>query len=448
MKKLLVIDDDASFNLMLKTFLSRFYHVDAAMNGNEGITQLKKQHYDMLITDLRLPDHYGLELLKEVQRTYQGLPVILMTGYADIKSAVEAMKLGAIDYISKPIDPEELLAIIKNALSADQEVARSVDPNNDHFLKTKSAASLKIQEHTDLVAPTEMSVIITGESGTGKEYVSRLIHDKSLRKDKPFVAVDCGALPKDIAGSELFGHVKGAFTGAHSDKIGCFEQADGGTLFLDEVGNLPYEIQVQLLRALQDRSIRKLGSNQTITVNVRIIAATNENLKMSMKEGEFREDLYHRLNEFSIEIPPLRLRGTDIPIFADYFLRMANQSLNKQVMGFSKAALNHLCQYAWPGNLRELKNVVKRAVLLTVSEVIQENDLPSEVIENTFIPSPDHEDEPYKAYDLKNITAHKEKELIESALIESRYNKSKAAKMLNIDRKTLYKKLKLFNIDS
>ena len=261
------------------------------------------------------------------------------------------------------------------------------------------------------------------------------------------MAVDCGALPKDIAGSELFGHVKGAFTGAHSDKIGCFEQADGGTLFLDEVGNLPYEIQVQLLRALQDRSIRKLGSNQTITVNVRIIAATNENLKMSMTEGEFREDLYHRLNEFSIEIPPLRLRGTDIPVFADYFLRMANQSLNKQVMGFSKAALNHLCQYAWPGNLRELKNVVKRAVLLTVSEVIQENDLPSEVIENTFIPSPDHEDEPYKAYDLKNITAHKEKELIESALIESRYNKSKAAKMLNIDRKTLYKKLKLFNID-
>ncbi len=444
MKNLLVIDDDASFNLMLKTFLGRFYKVDSTLNGHSGMGKLRKNSYDLLITDLRLPDHYGLDLLKEVKKTNKDLPVILMTGYGDIKSAVEAMKSGAADYISKPIDPEELLTLIKNVLKPRQE-----EPEGPPlFVQSDSAASRQLEKYTDLVAPTDMSVIITGESGTGKEYVSRLIHGKSTRKDGPFIAVDCGALSKDIAGSELFGHVKGAFTGAYADKAGCFEMANGGTLFLDEIGNLSYEIQIQLLRAIQERSIRRLGSTQDIRTDVRILVATNEELKTSVANGQFREDLYHRLNEFAIEIPPLRQRQEDIETFAQHFLALANQSLHKQVTGFAHDSMLHLKQYPWPGNLRELKNAVKRAVLFSTEDLISLRDLPSEIIKNNSRESNLSVPEKKTAFDLKNITATTEKEMIEAALIETRYNKSKAAKMLNIDRKTLYKKLRDLDIDA
>ncbi len=446
MKNLLVIDDDSSFNLMLKTFLGRFYKVDSAMNGQTGMAKLKKNHYDLLLTDLRLPDHYGTDLLREVKQTQVDLPVILMTGYGDVKSAVEAMKSGAKDYISKPIDPEELLAVIKNTLEPRSSTSHEV--KSDSFVKSHSAAAQEIEKYADLVAPTEMSVIITGESGTGKEYVSRLIHNKSHRKDQPFVAVDCGALPKDIAGSELFGHVKGAFTGAYADKTGCFEMANGGTLFLDEIGNLSYEIQVQLLRAIQERSIRKLGGTQNIEVDVRLIAATNDALKTSAENGRFREDLYHRLNEFAIEIPPLRERKEDIDAFAYHFLDMANKALNKNVKGFGPVALQHLRQHHWPGNLRELKNVIKRSVLFASGDLVALHDLPQELLEKSTKKDPTEAQAPSKnPFDLKDIAASKEKETILSALMETRYNKSKAAKILNIDRKTLYKKIRQFNIE-
>ena len=444
MKRLLLIDDDASFNLMLKTFLGRFYDVDSALNGKEGFTRLKKATYDLLICDLRLPDHYGLDLLREVKELLSDLPIILMTGYGDIKSAVEAMKLGAIDYISKPVDPEELLKTINNALKKKKKTEKT---RSTSFVKSDSEISLKLEEYTDLVAPTDMSVIVTGESGTGKEYVSRLIHEKSARKQKPFVAVDCGALANDIAGSELFGHTKGAFTGAHVDKAGCFEMANGGTLFLDEIGNLSYEVQIQLLRAIQERSIRRLGGLKNIEIDVRILVATNEDLKVTVTKGRFREDLYHRLNEFTIEIPPLRSRTEDIETFSGHFLRLANQSLNKQVKGFTPTALTALKQYTWPGNIRELGNVIKRAVLLCKENMINLNDLPLEVTQKKH-ESKQEESPNYQAFDLKHITAHKEKELIESVLQQTHYNKSKAAKLLNIDRKTLYKKLKVFNIDA
>ena len=445
MKNLLVIDDDSSFNLMLKTFLGRFYKVDSAMNGQTGMAKLKKNHYDLLLTDLRLPDHYGTDILREVKESQVDLPVILMTGYGDVKSAVEAMKSGAKDYISKPIDPEELLAVIKNTLEPRPTPLKEIT-KEDSFVKSASAASREIERYTDLVAPTEMSVIITGESGTGKEYVSRLIHNKSHRKNKPFVAVDCGALPKDIAGSELFGHVKGAFTGAYTDKTGCFEMANGGTLFLDEIGNLSYEIQVQLLRAIQERSIRKLGGTQQIEVDVRLIAATNDELKTSAQNGTFREDLYHRLNEFTIELPPLRERKEDIEAFACHFLEVANQELNKNVKGFGPLTMRYLVQHHWPGNLRELKNVVKRAVLFAPGDHVATDDLPQELLEKKTNPEPVPVGS-NNPFDLKNMAANTEKEVITSALIETRYNKSKAAKILNIDRKTLYKKIREFNID-
>ena len=444
MKKLLLIDDDASFNLMLKTFLGRFYNVDSALNGKEGFARLKKTAYDLLICDLRLPDHYGLDLLREVKEILSDLPIILMTGYGDIKSAVEAMKLGAIDYISKPIDPEELLTIVNNAI---KKKKKPESIRNRAFVKSNSEISLKLEEYTALVAPTDMSVIVTGESGTGKEYVSRLIHEKSARKKKPFVAVDCGALANDIAGSELFGHIKGAFTGAYVDKAGCFETANSGTLFLDEIGNLSYDIQIQLLRAIQERSIRRLGGMKNIDIDVRILVATNEDLKIAVTKGRFREDLYHRLNEFTIEIPPLRARVEDIEMFSRHFLEQANNSLSKQILGFTPIVLTTLQQYAWPGNIRELGNVIKRAVLLCKENLITLNDLPGEITRKQG-DSRAEETANHHTFDLKNITAQKEKELIESVLQQTHYNKSKAAKLLNIDRKTLYKRLKVFNIDA
>ncbi|MEL7003634.1 MAG: sigma-54 dependent transcriptional regulator, partial [Bacteroidota bacterium] len=315
MKNILVVDDDVSFNLMLKTFLGRYYNTDSALKGKEGITKLKNGNVDLLITDLRLPDIYGLDLLKEVKKVDKCPPVILMTSYADIRSAVEAMKLGATDYITKPVNPEVLLAIVKSAIEK-EEKNDTIAASGQQYIESISNSSKEIVEHVNIIAPTEMSVIVNGESGTGKEYISRLIHARSSRKSGPFVAVDCGALPRDIAGSELFGHVKGAFTGALKDKKGYFELANGGTIFLDEIGNLAYDIQVQLLRAIQERCVRRLGDDRDITLDVRILVATNENLISAVDKGDFREDLYHRLNEFKITIPALRERREDILFYA------------------------------------------------------------------------------------------------------------------------------------
>ncbi|PTX22532.1 two-component system response regulator HydG [Pontibacter mucosus] len=455
MPKILLIDDDPAFCLMLRGFLQRQqYEVVTAFTANDGLRQLKGQNFDLILTDFRLPDKDGLELLTQIRVLTQEVPVILMTTYADIRTAVRAIKMGAYEYITKPINPDETLLVIKNALTKKtepkQEEVAAAPAGSFKFVRGQSEQAEKIEEFITLVAPTNLSVIIEGESGTGKEYVARMIHQQSKRHNKPFIAIDCGALSKELAGSELFGYVKGAFTGALKDKEGQFEAAEGGTLFLDEIGNLPYEVQVKLLRALQERKVRKLGSTTDQDVDVRVLAATNEDLVQAVSNGQFREDLYHRLNEFKINIPALRERDGDVVLFANHFLQQANHELEKQVQGFDMAAEEALLKYNWPGNLRELKNVVKRAVLLAKSDFVTLRELPGEIVNHTPAPQPSASytspADPMET-DLKSINERNEREMIMAMLERVKYNKSKAARLLNIDRKTLYNKLKLYNIE-
>ena len=454
MSKILLIEDDVAFCKMLETFLSKKgYELSSAFAAAEAYKILAKDTVDLVITDVRLPDDDGLSILKHIKEDHGNIPVILMTGYAEVNKAVEAMKEGAFDYISKPVRPDELLKIVDKALQTETvskpetpkskpEVSSTTTPDEplqptSGFIKGVSDASAKLNQYIDLVAPTNMSILITGDSGTGKEYVAKSIHDKSKRNGEPFIAVDCGAIPKEIAGSEFFGHVKGSFTGAVNDKVGHFEAANGGTLFLDEIGNLSYELQVQLLRALQERKIKPVGSNKEIAVDIRVVAATNEDLEEAVKEGEFREDLYHRLNEFSIEVPRLSERQEDLTLFINLFLDQANKELEKDVEGFSPDAVEALIQYAWPGNLRELKNIVKRMVLLAPASLIPKELLPREI---RMAKVEDKKDD-YALFNAKN-----EQERILDALEKTGGNKSKAARLLDIDRKTLYNKLKQYDI--
>lgn len=446
-----IVEDDVAFGKMLTSFLERKgFNVSVSLSGENARKTISENKFDLLITDLKLPDDSGLDLLEFSQKTSPNTKVILMTGYAEVDTAVKAIKKGALDYISKPFRPEELLMIIEadsqNMESSEEPVSETVEPKQPasqltsekpKFVIGISESSKKFNEYLKLVGPTDMCVLIQGESGTGKEVAAKAIHNYSSRKDKNFVAVDCGAIPKEIAASEFFGHVKGSFTGAVNDKKGHFEAADGGTLFLDEVGNLSYENQIQLLRALQERRIKPVGSNTEIEVNVRILSATNEDLLKAVSEGKFREDLYHRLNEFSIHIPSLHERKEDLFLFIEYFLNEANKSLGKEVIGLSKEVEEAFKNYAWPGNLRELKNVIKRSVLLTNSQLIPLEVIPREVLfsANTKKETVDFSKE------------SNEKQLILNALKEADFNKTKAAKLLNITRKTLYNKLEHYQID-
>jgi len=449
MVSILIIEDDVAFSAMLKTFFEkRDYKVDTAFSAEEGFKKLASSKFDILLTDVRLPDRDGLEILLEVKKNYPQIQVIVMTNYAEINMAVKAMKNGAFDYVSKPFQPETILQTIHNALNQHKAVQepsqvqpvavkeQKAKPVLTHeFVKGVSDPARKLNDYIDLVAPTNMSVLIIGESGTGKEQVAKSIHDKSKRKGAPFIAVDCGAIPKEIASSEFFGHIKGSFTGAIQDKTGHFEAANGGTLFLDEIGNLGYDLQVQLLRALQERKIKPVGSNNEIKVDIRVVTATNEDLNQAVKEGNFREDLFHRLNEFSIEVPALRDRREDLMLFAEHFLDEANVELEKEVVGFSDEAIEAFHNYSWPGNLRELKNMVKRAVLLTQEPIIPLKVLPHEIAHTQKT------EETYGLFRNKN-----EETLILDALEKANGNKSKAARILSIDRKTLYNKLKQYNI--
>ncbi len=448
MSKILIVEDDVAFCTMLKTFLQKKdYEVATAYSGNEAIPKIKQNVFDVVLADVRLPDRDGITLLDEILKDNKNTQVIIMTGYAEINMAVNAIKLGAFDYISKPFNPDTILKTIEKALN----VSTSNSTNNgkkvpttpkitknstDSFVRGVSDASKKLNEYVALVAPTRMSVLIVGDSGTGKEYVASSIHKSSKRSEKPFIPVDCGAIPKEIASSEFFGHIKGSFTGAVNDKVGHFEAANGGTLFLDEIGNLSYELQVQLLRALQERKIKPVGSNKEIEVDIRVIAATNEDLTNAVKEGEFREDLYHRLNEFTIKVPPLRDRIEDLMLFANHFLEESNMELDKHVVGFADEVLEAFKKYDWPGNLRELKNIVKRSVLLSQSDMITLDILPNDVA--------------YASHNTKQTYGlfknQNEQELILDALEKANGNKAKAARMLSIDRKTLYNKLKQYDI--
>lgn len=449
MKRILIIDDDATICLMLQGLLKRKgFDADTVFSAGEAIKKLENESFDLVLSDFRLPDFDGLELLQKIKAMHPLVPVIIMTSYADIRTAVSAIKMGAFEYVTKPLNPDEILLLINSAMEKALEKKETPKKKEKkkkpviEFVRGESSSSLQIDQYIRLVAPTDMSVIIEGESGTGKEIAARRIHAESNRKGKTFVAVDCGALSTDLAGSELFGHVKGSFTGAIGDKEGQFEAAKGGTLFLDEIGNLSYEIQVKLLRALQERKVRRIGSNKDIDVDVRIVVATNEDLALAVNKGEFREDLYHRLNEFKITVPALRNRGEDIVLFANYFLDLSNNELNKEIEKFSDEVLDKFRTYSWPGNLRELRNVVRRSVLLSQGNQVEVISLPTEILNDQ-----PKNDIVIEGSNLKLIQAANEKELIISTLRKVNFNKSKAARLLNIDRKTLYNKIKQYGIE-
>lgn len=446
MKKVLIIDDDTYICNLLENILNNNgYNATAVYNRKTAMEYLKKNTPELVLCDYRLPDVDGMEMLQTIKSINKEIIVIIITAYADIRMAVRLIKSGAYDYVTKPIHHDEILDNIKKAIKEKDKSSRNQHVSLSDFVEGKNREFRHLMELVDIVAPTDMSVIIEGETGSGKEYLARRIHNKSKRKDKPFVAVDCGALPKELAGSELFGHVKGAFTGAVKDKTGLFSQANKGTIFLDEIANLPHEIQMKLLRAIQERIIFKIGDNKKIKVDVRLLVASNEDLFEAVKEKKFREDLYHRLNEFKLNIPPLRQRTDDIPIYANYFLEQANKRLNKTIPGFSAEAMDVLTRYPWYGNLRELKNVVNRAVLLSDNSTILPQSLPDEIrnfrtaseIKDTFIPNSE----------LKGAAHEAEKSAILKALEQTKNNKTKAALLLNIDRKTLYNKLKLYQIE-
>ncbi len=448
MASVLLIEDDLTFSRILEGFLFKHgYQVTVNHNGKEGLKAFQSKTFNVVLLDYRLPDATGMDLLIEMKKINVDIPVIIMTSFSDIRTAVKAIKLGALEYVTKPVNPDELLMHVREAVKKEKPLAAKKRQSvNGQFVQGSSEPSRKLHEYIRLVAPTNMSVIIQGESGTGKEYVARTIHNLSPRARGPFVAVDCGALSKDLAASELFGHVKGSFTGAVQDKTGQFEAAHTGTLFLDEVGNLSYEVQVKLLRALQERVIQPIGSNKEIRVDVRIITATNDDLSVSVRQGQFREDLFHRLNEFMLLVPPLRNRMDDLDEFLRFFREAANIELGKNVTAFDERVMKLFRSYDWPGNLRELKNVVKRSVLLTSEETVEIDALPLEMVSSVQTPRSRPVDSP-PIYDLKALQETQEKEMIMKTLQEVRYNKSKAARILNIDRKTLYLKMEKYGIE-
>ena len=457
MRHILIVEDDIAFGTMLQTWLRRKgFEVDKATSVGAAVKLLvDMKSVDLVLSDLRLPDHDGLRLLAWMHEHSINAPFIVMTNYAEVQNAVLAMKSGAADYIAKPVQPDILLQKINDAMEQNTQQSKATIQNSTtqnaptahnsklktqnseaapRYIEGKSEASRQLYSYVELVAPTPMSVLILGASGTGKEYVAHRIHDLSQRRDRPFFALDCGAIPRDVAASEFFGHKKGAFTGADADKRGAFEIANGGTLFLDEVGNLSYEVQVQLLRALQERRIRPVGGTKEIEIDIRLVCATNENLEEAVSEGRFREDLYHRINEFTIYMPKLSERGSDLFLFADLFIRHANEELNRNVEGFDSGAAEMLASHSWPGNLRELNNVVKRAVLLTRGSQITTAEL-------TQAMGQIRTDNVLQLHDEDT-----ERQRIITALQQTNGNKTKAARLLGVDRKTIYNKIEKLGI--
>jgi len=493
MEKILIIDDDLDICTLLNRFLTRKgYVVVTANSGQSGISLAEAEKPGVILTDFRLGDMEGSEVVQQIRERWPHIPVLVMTGYSDIRMAVNVMKLGAFDYITKPIIPDEILLSIQRALQAPPaslgnhqyaevngggvpKTKTAVNTNANDYVIGTSPQAQALYKQIDLVAPTNYSVIVYGESGAGKEAIARMIHDRSPRRNLPFVAMDCGAISKDLANSELFGHEKGSFTGALGVKIGHFEMANGGTLFLDEVSNLPYDVQVALLRVVQERRLKRIGGSKEIPLDVRILIASNERLLISCRNGKFREDLYHRFNEFSIEVPALRERREDIMLFAERFLETTAHELNKTVQGFSPDVVQIFMQYPWYGNVRELKNVIKRATLLTDGPWVEAKTLPFEIAHFAKLEFDEEPEEPVaevqqriynvpafvvsappavmqrapipEKTDLKAVASNAEYEMIMQVLQEARFNKSKAAHLLGIDRKTLYNKLKNYNIE-
>ena len=454
MFKILIIDDEKSirdiFSLMLK---EKGYIVETAENGKEGLSKTKKFIPDIVLLDMNLPDVSGIEVLSEIKKSLPKTEIIIMTAYGTIKNAVEATKLGAYDYLEKPVDNEELLLVISRALEV-KKLTREVEE-----LKSELSAKYKfsniigtsskmnsIFQLMEKIAKVDGTVLITGESGTGKELVARAIHYNSPRRNGPFVVVNCGAIPKELIESEFFGHTKGAFTDAKTEKTGKFELAQKGTIFLDEVGELTPEAQVKLLRAIGEKEIVKVGGNKTIPIDVRVIAATNKNLEEEVKKGNFREDLYWRLAVLSIHLPPLRERKEDIPLLCEHFIKKYNQELKKEIKGISPKAMDYLMKYFWPGNVRELENVLYEAMVLAEKEIIDINNLPLRItgIEEEMDMNFDFNKSLNQI--IESITEKIEKRMIQKALQECRGNRINAAKRLGISRKTLFNKMKRYNL--
>lgn len=456
MKKILIIEDDTDMCSLLVNLLTKEgYSTDFAHSGSKGLKKYKEANFDLVLCDYRLGDTEGAKVLQEIKKLNEYAKVIIFTGYDDIKTAVNVMRLGACDFLLKPLKQDDVLRIISKAFSDNTTVSSSAytftysKPSAPVYLRSTGESTKEMYRQIELVSPTDYSIVLYGESGTGKEVIARTIHELSSRKDKPFVAVDCGTLSKELASSELFGYVKGSFTGAAADKEGNFEIANGGTLFLDEVANLSYDIQASLLRAIQEKKIRRVGGDKEIPTDVRIIVASNENLQTAYLNGKFREDLYHRFNEFSIIIPSLRERTDDLPIFASHFLQQCNAELGKNITGFEKEVMDIFLQYEWPGNLREMRNVIRKAALLCTSNIIGTKSIPSELSRSTARLSMNVEAKHAKGEftgNLRSAAFMAEYQIILSALQKVNFNKSKAAELLNIDRKTLYNKLKHYEL--
>ncbi len=457
MKKILLIDDDIDMCRLLSHFLQRKgFETDIAHTGAKGIARFKETGFDVVLCDFRLGDMDGRKVLQEIKAINPNVVVIIITGYSDVKMAVEVMRHGAFDYITKPLIPEEVINVIKRGLTEAPPspdavsslntngviAAKKIKISSEEFLIGTSPLTLELYKQVEIVAPTNYSVIIYGESGTGKEVIAKTIHQASNRKDKPFIAVDCGILSRELAASELFGHIKGSFTGALADKEGIFEVADGGTLFLDEVSNLPLDVQTTLLRVIQEKKFKRVGSTKDVSTDTRVIVASNENLQDAYRKGKFREDLYHRFNEFSLSIPPLRERQEDIPLFAAFFLEKVCQELNKKLSGFDEEVNQLFLSYGWPGNLREFRNVIRRAGLLSPQGKITVNVLPWEIIGDKGKAPAAIAHENHPPLDLKDAAAQAEYETIMNVLKQVKFNKTKAAEVLKIDRKTLYNKMR------
>jgi two-component system, NtrC family, response regulator HydG len=445
MDKILIIEDDKVMNNLLTGWLrNNNFSVESSVNGTNGINKVKTFKPDILILDVDLPDLNGFEVLKRVSRIDQELVTIMITGFGNVKDAVTAMKMGALNYVSKPFNNEELLLIINRGLNNKKLQNRVHFLENklsvkDDFLIGNCQATQKMLELVEIVAPTDVSVILSGRSGTGKELLARMIHDKSNRKHRSFLAVDCGAIPDTLRENELFGHDKEAFTGARSARKGKFEIAEGGTLFLDEIGNLPLSAQITLLRVLQEKQIVRIGDHKPINIDIRIITATNVNLEEQIKKGLFREDLFFRLNEFIIDIPTLTERKEDIPLLAKHFLDQANSTFNKKINSISPDAIKSMQNYNWPGNVRQLKNLIYRTVLVTGKDVLKVSDFE--------FPDLTDDDFEIEDLDLARMKRLLEIKMIKKALQKFRYNKSKTAAALGISRKSLYSKILDYNLD-
>jgi two-component system response regulator AtoC len=454
-KRLLIIDDEENMRHMLTSMFSgTAYQIDTAANGQEGLRMVDQTVFDFILCDIKMPKMNGIEFLKSAGNKLSATTIIMMSAYATIDTAVEAMKLGAYDFISKPFKADEVRLILKKAeeretlkkenLQLKQRIQRIKDNYSFHNMVGKSGAMQSVFKLADKVSRYNTTVLITGESGTGKELIARGIHFAGDRSGQPFVPVNCGGIPENLLESELFGHKKGAFTGADRDKKGLFEEANGGIIVLDEIGELPPALQVKLLRVLQENEIRPVGGSKTKKIDVRVIAATAKNLEDEIQQGTFREDLYYRINVIRIKVPPLREWADDIPLLTRHFINLFNEKFDKEINGISSAAMALLCEYKWPGNVRELENTIERAVILAEEELLLPEHFPSDLKKKT---------ESYKAegafegFSLKAAQRFMEKKLIKKALKETGGNRTQAAKILEISHPSLLSKMKVYQID-